>query len=366
MPRERVGPPRRADGPARPPDATRWPPPRRRRAARRRRRVAARRATRTPTPPSTSAKSAAPTTGPSKLPKELVEELARVTTQAQQVWQRGPPGRRLRRLPAVARKGRRSEARRRPRPSATRTHPTTPCSTSTSRARRPPRSRTVFAALRPSWCRSSPPSRHSPRKPTARDPATATTRCELQKMFGQAAAAAIGFDFDGRPARRDRRTRSAAASAPATAGSPRATTRATSTRRSSASCTKPATASTSRGSTAEHFGTPLGSCCSLGIHESQSRLWENQVGRGRPFWEHFFPRARQTFPACAGRRVARRLLLRHQRRAAVVHPRRGRRGDVQPAHHPALRAGAGADDRRPDAAPTCRGPGTRSSSRCSA
>ncbi|MDB5311997.1 MAG: Thermostable carboxypeptidase 1 [Gemmataceae bacterium] len=47
---------------------------------------------------------------------------------------------------------------------------------------------------------------------------------------------------------------------------------------------------------AEHFGTPLGAACSFGIHESQSRLWENQVGRGRPFWDHFFPRLRQTFP----------------------------------------------------------------------
>jgi carboxypeptidase Taq len=48
---------------------------------------------------------------------------------------------------------------------------------------------------------------------------------------------------------------------------------------------------------AEHFGTPVGVACSLGIHESQSRLWENQVGRGRPFWDHFFPRLKQTFPA---------------------------------------------------------------------
>src|SRR5262245_9665067 len=39
----------------------------------------------------------------------------------------------------------------------------------------------------------------------------------------------------------------------------------------------------------------MGSAASLGIHESQSRLWENQVGRGRPFWEHFFPRGRQVF-----------------------------------------------------------------------
>jgi carboxypeptidase Taq len=48
------------------------------------------------------------------------------------------------------------------------------------------------------------------------------------------------------------------------------------------------------------FGEPLGSAVSLGIHESQSRLWENQVGRSRPFWEHFFPRARQVFPATLG------------------------------------------------------------------
>jgi carboxypeptidase Taq len=47
---------------------------------------------------------------------------------------------------------------------------------------------------------------------------------------------------------------------------------------------------------AEHFGTPLGVACSFGIHESQSRLWENQVGRGRPFWDHFYPRLKQTFP----------------------------------------------------------------------
>ena len=46
----------------------------------------------------------------------------------------------------------------------------------------------------------------------------------------------------------------------------------------------------------DHYGTPLGHACSLGIHESQSRLWENLVGRSRPFWDHFFPRARQVFP----------------------------------------------------------------------
>jgi carboxypeptidase Taq len=52
-----------------------------------------------------------------------------------------------------------------------------------------------------------------------------------------------------------------------------------------------------QGLPAAQHGTPLGTYCSLGIHESQSRLWENQVGRGRAFWEHFFPRARQAFPS---------------------------------------------------------------------
>jgi carboxypeptidase Taq len=51
-----------------------------------------------------------------------------------------------------------------------------------------------------------------------------------------------------------------------------------------------------QGLPADHFGTPRGSAASLGVHESQSRLWENQVGRGRPFWDHFFPKAREAFP----------------------------------------------------------------------
>jgi carboxypeptidase Taq len=49
-----------------------------------------------------------------------------------------------------------------------------------------------------------------------------------------------------------------------------------------------------------HYGTPMGTAISLGIHESQSRLWENFVARGRAFWEHFYPRARQVFPSALG------------------------------------------------------------------
>jgi carboxypeptidase Taq len=39
----------------------------------------------------------------------------------------------------------------------------------------------------------------------------------------------------------------------------------------------------------EEYGLPSGSYMSLGIHESQSRLWENNVGRDFAFWEHHFP-----------------------------------------------------------------------------
>ena len=42
-------------------------------------------------------------------------------------------------------------------------------------------------------------------------------------------------------------------------------------------------------------GTPLGQGVSAGVHESQSRLWENVVGRSRDFWEHFYPRLQRIF-----------------------------------------------------------------------
>ena len=44
------------------------------------------------------------------------------------------------------------------------------------------------------------------------------------------------------------------------------------------------------------FGLPPGEATSLGIHESQSRLWENLVGRSPEFWEWCFPLARKAFP----------------------------------------------------------------------
>jgi carboxypeptidase Taq len=50
----------------------------------------------------------------------------------------------------------------------------------------------------------------------------------------------------------------------------------------------------------EHFGLPIGEAVSLGIHESQSRMWENLVGRSMAFWTHFYPLAQQSFPAALG------------------------------------------------------------------
>ncbi|MFL5938196.1 MAG: carboxypeptidase M32 [Gaiellaceae bacterium] len=46
--------------------------------------------------------------------------------------------------------------------------------------------------------------------------------------------------------------------------------------------------------------TLLARGASLGLHESQSRLWENLVGRSRPFWSWFYPRLQETFPAELG------------------------------------------------------------------
>jgi carboxypeptidase Taq len=46
--------------------------------------------------------------------------------------------------------------------------------------------------------------------------------------------------------------------------------------------------------------TPLGVGVSFGVHESQSRTWENLVGRSRPFWRWFYPRLQEAFPAQLG------------------------------------------------------------------
>lgn len=117
---------------------------------------------------------------------------------------------------------------------------------------------------------------------------------DRQRIFGEAAAAAIGFDFAG--GRLDVTTHPfCSGHGP---GDCRITTRYNTHHFNEAffgTLHEAGHGIYEQGLPPEHFGTPLGSFCSLGIHESQSRLWENQVGRGPAFWQHFFPRAQQVF-----------------------------------------------------------------------
>jgi carboxypeptidase Taq len=50
-----------------------------------------------------------------------------------------------------------------------------------------------------------------------------------------------------------------------------------------------------QGLPAENVGTPLGESVSLGVHESQSRFWENEIGRGLPFWKHLLPELKAAY-----------------------------------------------------------------------
>lgn len=54
-----------------------------------------------------------------------------------------------------------------------------------------------------------------------------------------------------------------------------------------------------QGLPADEWGRPAGEAVSLGIHESQSRLWENHVGRSLGFWQRWLPRAAEFFPHLA-------------------------------------------------------------------
>jgi carboxypeptidase Taq len=113
-------------------------------------------------------------------------------------------------------------------------------------------------------------------------------------MFGQAAAVAIGFDFEA--GRLDVTTHPFCSGMGP--GDVRITTRYNPRHFNEAFfgiLHESGHGIYEQGLDADHFGTPAGQACSLGIHESQSRMWENFVGRSRPFWQHFFPRAQQVF-----------------------------------------------------------------------
>jgi len=229
-----------------------------------------------------------------KLPKELVEELARVTTRAQQVWQeaRGRndfPAFRPWLETIVALKRREADA------VGYKEHPYDALLDEYEPGATAKQVSEVFSALSAELVpliAAIAQSRRSPR----RNVLESDYPVEAQQAFAREAATAIGFDFEA--GRLDVTTHPFCSGIGP--GDCRITTRYNPRFFNEAFfgvLHEAGHGIYEQGLPAEHFGTPLGTYCSLGIHESQSRLWENQVGRGRPFWEHFFPKARRAFPA---------------------------------------------------------------------
>ncbi|HLN30649.1 MAG TPA: carboxypeptidase M32 [Gemmataceae bacterium] len=232
-----------------------------------------------------------------KLPKELVEELARVTTRAQQVWQEArqandfsafaPSLKKIVTLKqqeaaAIGYQGSPYDAL---------LDEYEPGATAAEITR-------VFKDLRAELTPLVGAILASSRKPP-REILERTYPIERQEAFGRSAAAAIGFDLEG--GRIDVTTHPFCSGIGP--GDCRITTRYNPTHFNDAFfgiLHEAGHAIYDQGLDPAHFGTPLGSAISLGIHESQSRLWENQVGRSRPFWEHFFPKAKQTFKETLG------------------------------------------------------------------
>jgi carboxypeptidase Taq len=227
-----------------------------------------------------------------KLPKELVEQLARVTAQAQQVWQEA---RRADEWPAfqpwlekiVALKRQEAQAvGYKESPYDALLDEYEPGATTAEVTR-------TFAALRGELAPLIEAIRASGRRPK-REILEREYPVDRQRIFAEAAAAAIGFDFDA--GRLDVTTHPfCSGNGP---GDCRITTRYNVCHFNEAFfgvLHESGHAIYEQNLSREHYGEPLGSAASLGVHESQSRLWENQVGRGKPFWEHFFPRARQVF-----------------------------------------------------------------------
>src|SRR4051812_30590743 len=232
-----------------------------------------------------------------KLPKELVEELARVTTRAQQVWQeaRGRddfPAFRPWLETIVALKRREADA------GGYKEHPYDALLDEYEPGATAKQVREGFSALSAELVPLIAAIAQSKRSPR-RDILEGDYPVDAQQAFAREAATAIGFDFEA--GRLDVTTHPFCSGIGP--GDCRITTRYNPRFFNEAFfgvLHEAGHGIYEQGLPGGHFGTPLGSFCSLGIHESQSRLWENQVGRGRPFWEHFFPKARQTFPAALG------------------------------------------------------------------
>jgi carboxypeptidase Taq len=227
-----------------------------------------------------------------KLPKELVEELARVTTQAQQVWQEARSANDFASFQPwlekiVSLKRQEAEAV---------GYTDVPYDALVDQFE--PGAKTaeisrVFADLRKELVpliQSIAASKRQPR----RDILERDFPIARQQEFGKTAASAIGFDFAA--GRLDVTTHPFCSGIGP--GDCRITTRYNTNHFNEAFfgiLHEAGHGIYDQGLNSEEFGTPLGSAASLGIHESQSRLWENQVGRGLGFWQHFFPQAQRLF-----------------------------------------------------------------------
>lgn len=116
---------------------------------------------------------------------------------------------------------------------------------------------------------------------------------QLQRIFSNVVSAAVGFNFD--------RGRLDTAVHPFCSGDAKDTRMTTKFKEHLpldslfSSLHESGHALYEQGLPMEEIGTPLGEAVGMGVHESQSRLWENQVGRGRAFWKHFEPRFREIY-----------------------------------------------------------------------
>lgn len=116
---------------------------------------------------------------------------------------------------------------------------------------------------------------------------------ELQRVFSREVSAAVGFNFD--------RGRLDTAVHPFCSGDAKDTRMTTKFKEDFplssvfSSLHESGHALYEQGLPMDMLGTPLGEAVGMGMHESQSRLWENQVGRGRAFWKRFEPRFREVF-----------------------------------------------------------------------
>jgi carboxypeptidase Taq len=229
-----------------------------------------------------------------KVPKALVEELARVTIAAQQVWRQARKESNfalflpyLDRIVALKREEAQAVGKPGEPPYDALLDEYEPGATSADITR-------VFADLRRELVPLIAAIAGSDKKPP-QDILHRDYPVDRQRFFAESAAAAIGFDF--RAGRLDVTTHPFCSGFGP--GDCRITTRYNPQFFNESFfgvLHEAGHALYEQGLDPAHFGTPAGSYASLGIHESQSRLWENQVGRGEPFWTHFFPRAQQMFP----------------------------------------------------------------------